>query len=64
MSKLANAQSVSTSRSTHSLHYTEWTDLGGRIDATKLHIRAEEQRVFRDLREQVRHSYHMNLCEP
>lgn len=50
---LAEGRRVSSSKSTSSFHHPEWTDLGNRIDRCRDHIRAEEQRVFRDLREQV-----------
>jgi DNA mismatch repair ATPase MutS len=46
-------KSVSSSKSTRSFHHPEWTHLGQRIDQCKIHIRAEEQRVFNDLRQQV-----------
>ena len=50
---LADLKTLSSSRSTRSFHVPEWTDLGQRIDQTRLHIRNEEQRVFQDLRERV-----------
>lgn len=46
-------RNVSSSKSTKSFHHPEWTHLGERIDQCRVHIRAEEQRLFRDLREQV-----------
>jgi DNA mismatch repair ATPase MutS len=49
----SHARNVSTSKSTRSCYVTEWSDLGSKIDAKKLQIRAEEQRVFNDLRQQV-----------
>lgn len=45
-----------TSRSTassRSLHLPEWTELGRRLDQARFQIRAEEQRVFADLRQQT-----------
>lgn len=42
-----------STKSTRSFYHPEWSTLGGRIDQTKLQIRAEEQRVFQELREQV-----------
>ena len=48
-----NVRSVSSSKSTRSFYLSEWSILGGTIDQTKLQIRAEEQRVFQELREQV-----------
>lgn len=50
---LPNARYVSSSKSTKSFHLPEWTNLGQRIDQCKLRIRAEEQLVFQDLREQT-----------
>jgi DNA mismatch repair ATPase MutS len=50
---LGEGKRVSSSKSTTSFHHPSWSDLGARIDRCKDHIRAEEQRVFRDLREQV-----------
>ena len=48
-----DARDVKSTKSTRSFHNTEWTKLGGQIDQTRLQIRAEEQRVFQLLREQV-----------
>ncbi|TVY54969.1 MutS-like protein, partial [Lachnellula cervina] len=53
---LSEGRRVSSSKSTSSFHHPEWTNLGGRLDRCRDHIRAEEQRVFRDLREQVIHN--------
>jgi DNA mismatch repair ATPase MutS len=53
MEKFGSARSASTTKSTRSFYLPEWSNLGGRIDQTKMQIRAEEQRVFRELREQV-----------
>jgi DNA mismatch repair ATPase MutS len=53
---LSDVRSVSSSKSTRSFHHPEWTKLGQRIDQCKIHIRAEEQRVFHELREQVIHN--------
>lgn len=50
---LAEVRALSSSRSTRSFHAPEWTDLGRRIDQTRLHARGEEQRVFHDLRARV-----------
>ena len=47
------ARDVKTTKSTRSFHHTEWSSLGSRIDQAKQRIRAEEQRVFQQLREQV-----------
>ncbi|PKS12025.1 hypothetical protein jhhlp_001321 [Lomentospora prolificans] len=46
-------KTLSASRTTRSFHVPEWTNLGQRIDQTRLHIRNEEQRVFQNLRENV-----------
>lgn len=51
--QLAGLRSVSSSKSTHSFHHPEWTRLGQQIDQCRVRIRAEEQRVFNELREQV-----------
>lgn len=51
--ELADVKNVSSSKSTRSFHHPEWTQLGHRIDQSKTHIRAEEQRVFNSLREEV-----------
>lgn len=47
------ARDVKSTKSTRSFHNSEWAKLGGQIDQAKLQIRAEEQRVFQSLREQV-----------
>lgn len=44
---------VKASKSTRSFHHSEWNHLGGQIDQARLRIKAEEQRVFQALREQV-----------
>ncbi|KAI6779621.1 uncharacterized protein J7T54_008239 [Emericellopsis cladophorae] len=46
-------RTLSSSRSTRSFQIPEWTALGQRLDQTRFHIRAEEQRVFHSLREHV-----------
>ena len=53
MEAFSSSRNVSSSKSTRSFHIPEWSSLGGRIDQAKFRIRAEEQRVFRELREQV-----------
>jgi DNA mismatch repair ATPase MutS len=50
---LAQIGSVSSSRSTRSFHQPDWTQLGQKIDQIKVRIRAEEQKIFLQLREQV-----------
>lgn len=50
---LTEVRALSSSRSTRSFHAAEWTDLGQRIDQTRLHARSEEQRVFHNLRSRV-----------
>lgn len=50
---MTELRSVSSSKSTRSFHHPEWTELGGRIDQVKVRIHAEEQHVFRKLRQQV-----------
>ncbi|EPE06364.1 dna mismatch repair protein [Ophiostoma piceae UAMH 11346] len=49
----ASLTTLSSSRTTRSLHVPEWTALGQRLDQVRLHIRGEEQRVFASLREAV-----------
>lgn len=53
LSALDSVRSVSSSRSTRSLHIPEWTQLGTRIDEAKYRIRGEETKVFNSLREEV-----------
>ncbi|MCJ1243013.1 DNA mismatch repair ATPase msh1 [Trapelia coarctata] len=53
MEKFGSARNASTTKSTRSFYLPEWSNLGGRIDQSKMQIRAEEQRVFQELREQV-----------
>jgi len=53
MEKFGSARSASTTKSTRSFYLSEWSNLGGRIDQAKMQIRAEEHRVFQELREQV-----------
>ncbi|KAF3904269.1 hypothetical protein AA313_de0205721 [Arthrobotrys entomopaga] len=50
---LASAVSVGLSKSTHSYHLPEWTNLGSRIEMARLAIRAEEQKILQDIRKQV-----------
>ncbi|KAL9121129.1 MAG: hypothetical protein Q9187_002311 [Circinaria calcarea] len=52
-STLATARNASSTKSTRSLYLPEWSSLGGQIDQMKVRIRAEEQCVFQELREQV-----------
>ena len=49
----AAARDVRKTKSTRSFHHPAWSDLGSKIDQAKLRIRAEEQRVFQELRQQV-----------
>lgn len=53
LKKYVAARDVKTTKSTRSFHQSEWSSLGSKIDQAKLRIRAEEQRVFQLLREQV-----------
>ncbi|TID17391.1 2 protein [Venturia nashicola] len=53
---LGNTRSVSASKSTQSLHLSEWTQLGNKIEVAKLRIRAEETRIFDLLRKLVIHN--------
>ncbi|KAL3418974.1 DNA mismatch repair protein [Phlyctema vagabunda] len=54
--ELIEGRNVSSSRSTRSFHHPEWTALGQGLDHCKATIRAEEQRVFSSLREEVIHN--------
>lgn len=49
----SDLKAVGSNKSTRSFHHPEWTDLGQRLDQCRIHIRAEEQRVFNNLREEV-----------
>lgn len=51
--KYAVAGDIKTTKSTRSFHQSEWSSLGSKMDQAKLRIKAEEQRVFQLLREQV-----------
>ena len=53
MEKLKTARSVGAKKSTRTFYLSEWSTLGSEIDQVKLQIRAEEQRVFQILREEV-----------
>ncbi|KAL8297523.1 hypothetical protein RB600_002488 [Gaeumannomyces tritici] len=54
MRSLANdVRALSSSRTTRSFHHPHWSDLGRRMDQIRMAIRAEEQRVFQDLRAAV-----------
>ena len=53
LSSAENVRSVSASKSTRSFHVPEWTRLGVRLDQLKMQIRAEEQQIFRALRDKV-----------
>ena len=44
---------VSSSKSTRSFYVSDWSRLGNQIDQARVHIRNEEQRLFRDLRRNV-----------
>ena len=49
----ASTRDAKATKSTRSFYHPEWNALGGTIDKTKVQIRAEEQRVFQELREGV-----------
>lgn len=49
----ASTRDAKATKSTRSFYHPEWSTLGGEIDQVQLQIRAEEQHVFRTLREQV-----------
>ncbi|KAI0125941.1 muts domain V [Xylariales sp. AK1849] len=46
----ADIHAISSSRSTRTFHYPEWTTLGQRIHQTRFQISSEETRIFADLR--------------
>jgi DNA mismatch repair ATPase MutS len=46
-------KSLSSSKSTRTFQVPEWTQLGAQLDEMRFRIRAEEQRVLTDLREDV-----------
>ncbi|EEH33703.2 DNA mismatch repair protein mutS [Paracoccidioides lutzii Pb01] len=50
---LKELQSVSSSKSTRSFYLSSWTQLGARIGEAKEEIKTEQQRVLRNLREDV-----------
>lgn len=53
LKKHAPTRDVKSTKTTRSFYYSEWSSLGSKIDQAKLRIKAEEQRVFQLLREQV-----------
>lgn len=48
------ARSISSTKSTRTFYLQDWTTLGSRLDDAKLRIRTEEQRLFNELRKEVR----------
>jgi DNA mismatch repair ATPase MutS len=53
LEELGVTRNVSSTKSTRSFYLPAWTELGGRIDQVKLHIRQEEQVIFENLRREV-----------
>ncbi|KAL1958030.1 hypothetical protein VTO42DRAFT_5242 [Malbranchea cinnamomea] len=53
LERLGVTRTVSSSKSTRSFYHPLWSRLGARIDDAKLQIRAEEQRIFKSLRQGV-----------
>ncbi|KAL9076453.1 MAG: hypothetical protein Q9157_003662 [Trypethelium eluteriae] len=51
--KLGDARLVSSSKSTASFHYPAWSQLGERMETVRMRIRAEEQKIFAGLCEEV-----------
>lgn len=49
----SGGRDVKTTKSTRSFHNSDWSSLGNKIDQAKLRVKAEEQRVLQELREQV-----------
>ncbi|EWC48063.1 hypothetical protein DRE_02642 [Drechslerella stenobrocha 248] len=50
---LSHVVGVGSSKSTHSYHLPQWTQLGSRIEMARLAIRSEEQRVLHNIRKEV-----------
>lgn len=48
-----STRDIKSTRSTRLFYHPEWSTLGGKIDQVKVQIRAEEQYIFQQLREQV-----------
>lgn len=48
-----STRDVKSTRGTRLFHHPEWSKLGASIDQVKVQIRAEEQHIFQQLREQV-----------
>ncbi|PGH07754.1 hypothetical protein AJ80_07959 [Polytolypa hystricis UAMH7299] len=53
LDSLGATRTVSSSKSTRSFYLPAWSRLGSTIDEARLRIRAEEQRIFEELREKV-----------
>ena len=53
LQKSVATRDVKSTKSTRSFHHPEWSSLGSRIDQARLRIKAEEQRVFQELRSEV-----------
>ena len=51
--KSSSGREVRTTKSTRSFHHGQWSSLGSKIDQAKLRIKAEEQRVLKEIRGQV-----------
>ena len=51
--KSSTGRDVRTTKSTRSFHHPQWSSLGSKIDQAKLRIKAEEQRVLKEIRGQV-----------
>lgn len=50
---LGVTRNVSSTKSTRSFYLPAWSQLGARLDQSKVHIRVEEQRIFEELRREV-----------
>ena len=53
LKKVMTNRDIKMTKTTRSFLNSEWSSLGSKIDQAKLRIRAEEQRVFQGLRQQV-----------
>lgn len=53
LARLDLLRSVRSTKATQSFHYPEWTQLGNRIEETKVRIQSEESRIFATLRAEV-----------
>lgn len=53
LEELGVTRNVSSTKSTRSFYLPAWSQLGARLDESKVHIRVEEQRIFEEIRREV-----------